>query len=155
MSPTNRQNPRGIRYRAYGRLRDGPRFPTGYGILEWLKQFNRKPQTPAVPLGPRGPKIPKHLAGGHTYMKKPHYWPSIRSSPVPPADQLDPLLHKIEAALIVSGESQTKFGVLAVNDVSLVGRMRRGMHVKKAARRARIEARIALLHAEAAQKEKV
>lgn len=130
---------RRLRYRSFGTLGEGPLFLTGRGLLDWLKQFNKTPK-PVERPGPLGPRRPKHEAGNKTYFMPgvKHYWPSVGRAPVPSADKLDPLLHEVDAVLDAAGVSQSRFGLLAVGDAALVSRMRRGMHVKSAKRRAKI-----------------
>jgi len=44
--------------------------------------------------------------------------------------ELDPLLPRIESAIAVFGVSQTALGYYAVGDPTLVGKMKRGMHLR-------------------------
>ncbi len=58
----------------------------------------------------------------------------------------DPLLHDIEIALDLYGVGISDFGAAAINDPSLVGKMRKGRWVKKPALRERIQQTVTRLY---------
>ncbi len=60
--------------------------------------------------------------------------------------EFDPLLEEIEMALSLYGIGSSTFGVAAINDPTLVGRMRKGRRVKKTALRDKIQQTLARLY---------
>jgi hypothetical protein len=60
----------------------------------------------------------------------------------------DPLLPRIEAAMKIHDLSATAFGYAAVGDPAIVGKMRKGMHLRQK-RRERVEAYLTGLETEA------
>lgn len=63
-----------------------------------------------------------------------------RGLPLPESKFIDPLLDQIQGFLALSGMSENRFGILSCGDPALILRLRRGAQVKKAEKRAKIEA---------------